>query len=775
MKNKFIFLIIILGCLTAPVFSSSLNELINSYDYDFISEKINITSIQDIMIDTNSNQINDTLYISFIANMSNQSYIAIVIIDDESLMTNYTYLTQTSNNISFPTYLLTNDKFNYTIEIRDDTYSLLYRKTNLVSKTYTNYEKGFQIKNISDNSNMNNSIELTILLENISIYQTMPVFIELLYEDNSILITNNVTLSTQNQTIIIPISNDTIKHTHHIGNYTITSLTIGQKKLPINYTTKNYDYENFAKTSYIKSVNHSFTDENNNSFYDMIQVSINTNIKSAGNYTLEFTLIDNNYFNMQYNKTAYFAQGNQEIIFNITPEIFYRNKLDGPYYLKSFQLVRESNLTDYLKNTYETIDISYMEFEKPALADITLEFSPSYYQANNSTSLNLNITNIGTYPAFNIKVEIFGANGYSYAKIIPKLDINESYEIITLDTYGIDGSLYTVIVDLKNEIDELDESNNIMQEFTIGPSSINIEQEINILEGNAVEIILTNKGTIPITDAKITFDNTTVNLTTLYPKKYIKLYLEKSLNITYFFNYSITSRYFNENFTFIYDYSNISISHEILDSTNSTIIQYIIENHENYNIIVTFDNERLVLNSNSKIFLFKEYAIQPQSISILEKGLTREYNLTYSPIDYLGIINLRTLELDSSSTLYEIILNNSLNRTKNITFTFDNITYSNILNSNNIKRMYVESSLDNLEIENINITLPEVFEKFNIISDGSNYIYEIGIINSKSQSSNISFNLGQFSYQSNFLAGERKVLFIEQNENELEIDNLIIE
>ena len=108
----------------------TVEELIASYDFDFYNGTLNITAFDDYMIDSDNNSVNDTLIINLTTDAdSSAAYFFIVsFVQGDDLVQNYTNATVNSSNqevqVTFNTADLTEDKYNYSVEIREQDYSL---------------------------------------------------------------------------------------------------------------------------------------------------------------------------------------------------------------------------------------------------------------------------------------------------------------------------------------------------------------------------------------------------------------------------------------------------------------------------------------------------------------------------------------------------------------------------------------------------------------------------------------------------------------------------
>src|SRR3989344_4353762 len=208
----------------------TIQELVDSYDYSYADGTLNATSQNDYMVDRNNDGLNDTLIINITTDAATAgTYKFIVeIIDKNGVLVNETSKYIDSSNksadVTFPSELLSKTKFNYSIRINNNNDNLIFRKLNIESQPYLKYET---------ETNLTNGL----------------------------------------QVVSIDFDNETIKSTHYTGNFTIDSVVIGNKIFDFNQNTSIYNYEDFAKTSYIKSIIAARIDTNNNNLSEFLEIN----------------------------------------------------------------------------------------------------------------------------------------------------------------------------------------------------------------------------------------------------------------------------------------------------------------------------------------------------------------------------------------------------------------------------------------------------------------------------------------------------------------------
>ncbi len=467
-QKKIVYLVIGIIILFAinQVSALTLEELLNSYSFDYAGETIGVMNITDFMQDTNSNSINDTLFFNIsIYNATSGNYAFYMDIED-----NETILTQSSSiNInSVPTAVFINastillsgkNTFNYTLRVYDSSDNLVYRRGNIATKTYNSYEKGYNVINIKDENVGNNYIRFNVTI-NSTKSSTENISIHLSYNESSISLTNQTQLSIGINNIFVIFDNESIKSTHFNGNYSITEVSIGSKIIPQNRSTNSYNYEDFAKTSYIKSYADAVIDKNENNLTDYLEINFTLNIKIAGDYSIKADLYD---LDEQYLttilKNVTLSTGVQVVSTNVSGPEIYASKLNGPFEITSSRLILNNNITDLRLEAYTTNVSAYFNFERPLLPDLNVSVNTYYNGSGNN--VNVTIGNMGNATAFNIIVDIF--NNETYENQTSLSVLNDSMkQLFTFAASGTSqGSLFTVIVDIDNLIDELNESNNV--------------------------------------------------------------------------------------------------------------------------------------------------------------------------------------------------------------------------------------------------------------------------------------------------------------------------
>lgn len=535
-----------------PLIASAmtLEEYVANLDTSYYDGTINITSFTDQLTDTNNNNINDTLTFTLTTDYATEDNLtAELIFTDESIpvlsQTKFISSSSPSFTLNISSYYLKESKYTYYARIYNQIGQIVYESKKINTSTLTKYETGTNITSITDENINNNFIRITLNL-NTKRNETVNISVNLKYNNSIISGTLETALTTPSQSIQINIDNETLKSTHYTGTYNITSIVIGSKIIETEYTTSEYNYEDFAKTSYIKSYSDSLIDTNDNNLSDLLEINFSLVIKTAGTYNLESELrdLEGNYIAL-INHTETLSTGTQTLTAYLNCSEIYKTYTNGPYTLNYAKLTLNSEQKDITYNAYTTGEIYYQNFERPLLPDLYLSINSSYSQQNNQLNISINISNIGKIPAFNIFLDIFDNKTYENQTSIPYLNAGQSIIL----NYKIKGqandTIITAIADFENLVDEIDESNNIAQSAPIKITSLSIPSLTTLYSNHTQKtfrFIILNNADAEITDIYWTFEpgdhniiHSQNNITSLTKSQKSLVFLE--------YNYSGTGSY----------------------------------------------------------------------------------------------------------------------------------------------------------------------------------------------------------------------------------------
>ncbi|MCD4771681.1 hypothetical protein K8R30_04695 [archaeon] len=482
----------------------TIEELISFYSFDYSEGNITVSQTGDYMIDLDSNGINDTLFFNLtIGNTTNGNYEIYVDIDDNGTVVTegiVSVLGASFSNVSLniSTELLSGiDSFEYTIRIYDNESNLVYRKGDLVSNNYNSYETGPTFISISDSNINNDSIMFNVTL-NLSSASVRNISVYLNYDYGSLSsINESVNLSSGINNVLIYFDNESIKRTHYNGGFVISGISVGEKNIPLNISTSNYSYEDFAKTSYVKSYNSSKIDLDSNNLTDYLEINTTINVLDSGNYTLILDVYDlygESLITLEKNATL--TTGFQHVLINISGEHIYSSQVSGPYEIAISNLFYDSELIDSELSAYliDTGNSSYFDFERPPRPDLEIiNMTTSFNDTHNS--FNVTVKNIGEAKAFNVVLDLFDASSFDFQDSVAELDVNESYMFQSSGSGLIDNTTVVAVVDFDNLIDEENETNNIdfviVTVYNTIPGNVSIISPENkeITDDNLIEII----------------------------------------------------------------------------------------------------------------------------------------------------------------------------------------------------------------------------------------------------------------------------------------------
>lgn len=464
--NRFMLLVLLIVFLPSAA-AMSVPELVESYDYGFYDGTINVTSFSDLLLDSNTDGLNDTLVINLTTDATQlTSYIFIItLLDDDSVIRNYTTKNISSSDphatVQFPSSLLSETKYNYTVEIRTSDFGLAYRKYKTETDLLQNLEFGADVYNISDTNNANTTLRLTLTL-NVTENVTTNVTAYLTYNNNTIESTVQTTLTEPDETITIDFDNETIKSTHYVGTYAVESIRIEDQIINVNYNTSSYDYEDFAKTSYVQDITTNTYDFDANNLIDVLQVNATNIIKDADNYTLTVSIYDENQALVaKKNVTETLSTGTHNLLINVSGSAIYKKQPSGNFTISVTRLQKENITTDLLYDRHITQDYAYTDFEPPARPDLALNISKEFNGSVNN--ITVEVSNEGTAPAYNVVIDIFNNETYTNQSVLTQLVVNQTSTFTYIVPNTTNNTIFVAIIDFDNFVDEENETNNIVQ------------------------------------------------------------------------------------------------------------------------------------------------------------------------------------------------------------------------------------------------------------------------------------------------------------------------
>ena len=569
--RKSLVLCLLLSLFVPIAFSISIRDLISRYSFSTSSQEINVTNQIDFMVDKNNNGINDTLVFELTAKNSAGTFIFVAnLFDKNGVITdeaNFTLSAGTNKlNITLDANLLNQNQFNYSIKVYNSSYSLKYRKDSILTQNYQNYESGFEILNIQD-SRIDNALIINATI-NSTINSSFETILFLSYNNSIISIKENKSITNDVQDLIFKFDNETIKKTHYVGSFNLSSLKIGRKIIKTSFATVQYDFRDFAVSSYIYNFNDNGIDLNGNDKFDILQVTANAHISQDDYYTIIIGLYDlfDNLVGIE-NATNFLNAGSSPITVNFNGSNIYKKKLNGPFVIKYARLFQNGVLVDKMNNAYTTKNYNSNDFEIPNLPDLAVDISVSegYKFGINNATINIAFRNIGNKPAFNVFTEIFDNNTFSRSNKSNILG-SDSEILYTFNFTNFSDFEITAIADLQNFIDELNESNNAKK--------LVIALNKNLASENDADDDGINDSIDKLIGDKNSINTSTINLA---------IFLGDSTNLSRQLNETTEVRFFDNNLTiaeFNFDFSlyklnltSIAIEKQLENSTGSLIVK----------------------------------------------------------------------------------------------------------------------------------------------------------------------------------------------------------
>lgn len=466
--KKTIYTITALILLIPLVYAGTIEDYVNNLDTSYYDGTINITTFEDSMIDIDSNNLNDTLFFNLTTNFwTEDTFIANLFFENERIPVLTDTRAISSNNPSFymniSSYYLSESKNIYFVRIYNQIGQMVLESKKYNTSTYTNFESGTNVTSVSDQNVANNYIRFNLNLD-VMRNETVNISVNLQKNDTIISATKETELTTPSQAVTINFDNETIKSTHYVGTYNVTNIIIGDKIIEYEHTTSGYNYETFAKTSYIKSYEDGLIDTNDNNLSEFLEINFTLEIKDANTYNLEAEIRDTegNYITL-INETESLSTGQQTIQARINGSEIYSTYLNGPYVISYAKLSSNGDQVDIVYEPYKTDDIYYSEFEPPELPDLDVSLSFQFNPNTNETSVSVNLTNIGQKPALNIFLDVFDNSTYANETTLNYLNSSSMATYSYLIHNSSNHTIITAIADFGNIVDESNETNNIAQ------------------------------------------------------------------------------------------------------------------------------------------------------------------------------------------------------------------------------------------------------------------------------------------------------------------------
>ncbi|MBI2549646.1 hypothetical protein HYV83_00505 [Candidatus Woesearchaeota archaeon] len=698
-EKMFVYLICLLAGSSAVLAANmTVDKLIDSYDYDFDTGVINVTTFSDYMIDQNSNGLNDTLVINLTTNALNSStYLFIVSLNEKTgLLKNYTNATVNSTSQSalvlFDTKLLNLNQYNYSVEVRGQDYGLVFTKYKVQTNSYQSYEKGVNITLISDAAVNNNLLRITLSL-NVTENKTTSITVYLKYNNQSISSTKEVTLTTPSQMVDVDFDNETIKSIHYVGNYSIGEVKIGEKLLAVSYNTSSYNYADFAKSSYIKSVVSGAFDNNSNNLSDALQVNFTLNVTEAGDFTLEAPLYTaEGEYVTAIAKNVTLSAGLQTVITEVAGKNIYLTYYNGVFELSFAKLSSGNNTRDILYDAHATNSTFYTDFERPSLPDLKVNISINFSSVTNVTNITVNLSNIGNAPAFNIMINVLDNVSYENESSLSYLNLSDSQVFYFTAQNTTNDSLFIAIADFENLVDESNESNNFIDTSPPPPlpvvslKIVSLSQLYSLATHKVFEFVIENNGSSAVNNVtwKLNLgDGTVINST-----RNTSLAINETIRVHFEYNYSSESDYtVTANATAIAEgvtatktlvissagtlslsnlkvlYSNLServFEFTINNSGDNNLSANWTLNLGDGNVVSSTQNANLNSSKSLLVYVQHDYSAQGDySVTATAQGggLTASSSIP-AEVEYLGVSNFSVINSSGSLRTFEAYVKN---------------------------------------------------------------------------------------------------------------------
>lgn len=475
-KQFLLFLYLFLLVSTAtPI---TLDELLNSYDWNVDNDMVNITNINYYNLDSDSNGKFDKIVfnLSTIANTNLRfsGYMSESYFEDSKLVSGNDNLI-----INFSSSDFDQGYYNFSYKIFDSNGDILIDSYNNISYFFNSSLHEPLMVNVSlinsfyENTDADSLYEKLTYNLSFDVNKTGNYNVKLYLNKNETYTTtnNNISLSPGIYNKNLSFSSKDIRKSRLNGTITLENIEITgndvlfNRKFLINQSTTINSAQFDPETSIILGdfIDKGF-DLDSDSLYDFMQLNFTTYFNQSSTFT--FIGVMDDYYNqhiLDFNESKSYTTGNQTVSLTLNGTEIRKKGISGPYKISYLKILSGIQIFDILLDAYMLLNATYYtHFDPLPKPDLTISFSEIKDLGNNYSTVKVKVQNIGEKTALRALVEIYN-NRTDF------LDSKTSY-FITPNNYKIlefpriytqNTSELTVFVDINDEVDESNESSNM--------------------------------------------------------------------------------------------------------------------------------------------------------------------------------------------------------------------------------------------------------------------------------------------------------------------------
>ncbi len=443
----------------------STDAFLTTFNYSVRSPSFNVSNYTDFMSDDDGNGLPERLSIniSFAAIPGTYSIFTDLVVNN-SLITssaNVSIPSAAKAMLNYSTKNFEGTRFNYTIRIYDTNASLKFREAGIVTNSYASYQLGYNIINISDAA-ANTSLILNVTL-NVTSSFALDATAFLRYNSSTLTSSVQGNVTPNIAVLSFAFDNESIKKTHYIGNYTFYQLKLNSKAYAFNYSTRVYDYRNFAQSAFIYNATDTGIDADANGLLDALRLNFSISSIDTNTYKLEITVYDL-YFRYikQITKSQTLNPGTNYLVIDVNGTDIYKRKLTGPYLVYP-KLKLNAAVLD-APPRYVTAQYNFTQFEKSDSPElyVLINTSKDHLYGRRNATVNVTIGNNGSIRGYNLFLDVFDNYSLSQTFFISTLFVNNT-KTYMFNFTNMSDRTFTAIVDLQNVIEEANESDNSQQ------------------------------------------------------------------------------------------------------------------------------------------------------------------------------------------------------------------------------------------------------------------------------------------------------------------------
>ncbi|MFQ5456418.1 MAG: carboxypeptidase-like regulatory domain-containing protein [Nitrospirota bacterium] len=234
------------------------------------------------------------------------------------------------------------------------------------------------------------------------------------------------------------------------GPYSLKYLTLfgnnfADDKIDV-HTTSPYSFTDFETGGGEFTNNYSDygSDTNGDGLYDYLNINIQTDVITSGEYVIEGWLYDINNNEIGWSRNRYdLTAGSQSVLLSFDGKAIRQHRIDGPYLLRSLNLYNGNNIkVDFIYSPYQTSVYSYTDFQAGSASLVIDNYTDSGIDTDNDGYYDLlrieTMLNVITDGNYHIIGQLYDSNGNHISEAEDSALLTTGNRTLHLDFDGTD-------------------------------------------------------------------------------------------------------------------------------------------------------------------------------------------------------------------------------------------------------------------------------------------------------------------------------------------------